>query len=498
MLAENQHLGRGPVFRNRVWSETVIRTASEHVKMVPMTSPRDWRSRLASAIRTDPASRPMTEAMLTIDEIYARKVIDLSMRIGEALIAVGASANEVALSTTRVAGALGVRPVHVDITYNSIGVSYHRDETELPFTLLRVVRAPVPDHSKLQQLQALVADIQSGLDLDEARTRFHVIRRMPFRYRPAIIVMAQGMLVVGVCLLFGASWVVTLVAFLAATSAAMAQRGMSRLHMPFFFSQAVGALVVTAFAAVTIWLGNLGVMFFVDARPAIIVAAGIVLMLAGMSVVAAAQDAIDGFALTAGGRILDLALLTLGVVIGIIGGVELARALGFGFALTNDPPGFGPLPMQAIGVVVIAVAVAVWNGARTRTILVSVVIASIAWFGYSLAVAAGAGIPLASGVGALVASFVGTLIAHRLHVPSIAVTTAAIVPMVPGSAVFRGLLGVMEAQGDPQLLMVGVAELIVAGAIGIALASGASLGLFLGAPLRDTLESVVRRRGRIR
>ena len=70
--------------------------------------------------------------------------------------------------------------------------------------------------------------------------------------------------------------------------------------------------------------------------------------------------------------------------------------------------------------------------------------------------------------------------------------------MVPGSAVFRGLLGVMEAQGDPQLLMVGVAELIVAGAIGIALASGASLGLFLGAPLRDTLESVVRRRGRIR
>ena len=134
----------------------------------------------------------MTEAMLTIDEIYARKVIDLSMRIGEALIAVGASANEVALSTTRVAGALGVRPVHVDITYNSIGVSYHRDETELPFTLLRVVRAPVPDHSKLQQLQALVADIQSGLDLDEARTRFHVIRRMPFRYRPAIIVMAQG------------------------------------------------------------------------------------------------------------------------------------------------------------------------------------------------------------------------------------------------------------------------------------------------------------------
>lgn len=466
--------------------------------MVPMTAPKDWRARLSKVIRTDPASRPHTEMLLTIDEVYARKVIDLAMRIGEALIAVGASANEVTLSTIRVAGALGVKPVHVDITYNSIGVSYHREDSELPFTLIRVVRAPVPDHSKLQQLQALVAEIQAGLDLEEARIRFHAIRRMPFRYRPAIIVLAQGALAVGVCLLFGAVWIVTLIAFMAACGAAMAQRGMARLHMPFFFSQAVGALVVTAFAAATTWFSMLGVPFFEDARPSIIVASGIVLMLAGMSVVAAAQDAIDGFALTAGGRILDLALLTLGVVIGIIGGVELARALGIGFLLTNDPPPFGPLGLQAAGVVVIAVAVAVWNGATTRTILVSIVLATIAWGGYSVAMLLGAGVPLSSGAGALIASIVGTLIAHRLHVPSIAVTTAAIVPLVPGSAVFRGILGVMEAGGDPQLLMVGFAELIVAGAIGIALASGASLGLFLGAPLRDTLESVVRRRGRIR
>lgn len=466
--------------------------------MVPMTERNNWRARLVNVIRTDPASRPQTELLLTLDEVYARKVIDLAMRLGEALIAVGASANEVALSVTRVTGALGVRPVHVDITYNSIGVSYHRDDTELPFTLIRVVRAPVPDHAKLQELQALVADIQRGLDLDEARTRFHVIRRMPFRYRPTIIVIAQGLLTVGVALLFGASWIVGLVAFMAACSAAMLQRGLARMHVPFFFSQAAGALLVTGFAAAARWLGLLGVPFFVDAQPAIIVAAGIVLMLAGMSVVAAAQDAIDGFALTAGGRMLDLALLTLGVVIGIIGGVGLAQALGVGFELSSRPIALGSVWEQFAGVVVIAVTVAVWNGARMRTILVSAIIASIAWGGYSLAMLAGSGVPLASGFGALAASIVGTLIAHRLHVPSIAVTTAAIVPMVPGSAVFRGILSVVEAQGDPQLLIIGVAELIGAGAIGIALASGASLGLFLGAPLRDTLESVVRRRGRIR
>lgn len=463
-----------------------------------MDARKGWRERLASAIHTDAASRPMTEAILAVEEAYARKVIDLSMRIAEALIAVGAGANEVTLSTIRVAAALGIRPVHVDITFNSLAVSYHGSESDIPITLIRVVRAPVPDHSKLQQLQALVADIEAGMRLDEARLRFHVIRRMPFRYRPTVIVLAQGMLAVGVCLLFGASWVVGLIAFLAAAGAALTQRWMTRAHLPFFFSQAAGALVVTAFAAATNWLHQQGVPLFEDARPGIIVAAGIVLMLAGMSVVGAAQDAIDGFALTAGGRILDLALLTLGVVIGIVGGVGLAQRLGVGFPLSTDPPTLGPLAMQFIGVGVIAASVAVWNGATARTILISVLLAGVAWGGYTAALAGDIGIALASGLGALVASFVGTLIAHRLHVPSIAVTTAAIVPMVPGSIVYRGLLGMVESQNDPLALLAASAELLDAAAIGLALASGASLGLFLGAPIRDTLQSVVRRRGRIR
>ncbi|SDS08434.1 threonine/serine exporter family protein [Agrococcus carbonis] len=459
---------------------------------------RDWRRRIVGAIRTDASSRPMTEALLTIDEVYARKVIDLAMRIAEALTAVGASANDVALATIRVSGALGIRPVHVDVTYNSIGVSYHRGDADLPITLLRVVRAPVPDHAKLQRLQALVVEIEGGLELEQARAKFHAIRRMPFMYRPAFIVVAQGMLTVGVALLFGASWVVAAAAFVAATSAAMTQRLMARLRVPFFFAQIAGAFVVTAIAAITSWFASQGVPLLDDVRPAIIVAAGIVLMLAGMSVVGAAQDAIDGFALTAGGRILDLALLTLGVVLGIVAGLSAARALGMGFVLTSDAPALGPLPLQFVGVAVIAVTVAVWNGAGVRTIAVSAVLAGIAWSGYTAATLAGFDPIVGSGIGALAASFVGILVAHRLHVPSIAVTTAAIVPLVPGSAVFRGLLELVESDGTAESLVLGVATLVGAGAIGLALASGASLGLVLGAPVRDSVESVVRRRGRIR
>ncbi|MDR7233817.1 threonine/serine exporter family protein [Agrococcus sp. BE272] len=463
-----------------------------------MDERKDWRQRIARAIRTDPASRPMTEALLTIDEVHARKVIDLAMRIAEALTAVGASANDVTLATARVAAALGIKPVHVDVTYNSIGVSYHRNHDDLPITLLRVVRAPVPDHAKLQRLQALVVEIEHGLELEQARSRFHAIRRTPFMYRPTFVVLAQGMLAVGVCVLFGASWLIAAIAFLASCAAAVAQRGMARLRVPFFFSQMVGALVVTAAAAATGALSELGVPMLEGVRPSIIVAAGIVLMLAGLSVVGAAQDAIDGFALTAGGRILELVMATLGVVLGILGGLSLASSLGAGFVLTSDAPALGTLPLQFSGAVIIAIAVAVMNGAGLRTTLVSAVLGTIAWLGYSAGTAGGLDVAVASGLGALIASFVGILIAHRLHVPSIAVTTAAIVPLVPGYAVFRGLLELVETDGSPTSLIIGFATLIGAGAIGIALASGASLGLFLGAPFRDTVESVMRGRGRAR
>lgn len=463
-----------------------------------MDGRQDWRQRIARAIRTDPASRAMTEALLTIDEVHARKVIDLAMRIAEALLTVGASANDVTLATTRVAAALGIRPVHVDVTYNSIGVSYHRGHDDLPITLIRVVRAPAPDHAKLQRLQALVVEIEAGLDLEHARARFDAIRRTPFLYQPTFVVLAQGMLAVGVTVLFGASWIIGLIAFLASCAAAVAQRGMARLRVPFFFSQIVGALVVTAAATATSALARLGVPLLADVRPSIIIAAGIVLMLAGLSVVGAAQDAIDGFSLTAGGRILDLVLSTLGVVIGILGGLSLARTLGLGFAVTSEAPALGSLPLQLTGAVIIAISVAIMNGARLRTTLVSAVLGGLAWIGFTIGSGAGAGAPVASGVGALVASLVGIIIGHRLHVPSIAVTTAAIVPLVPGYAVFRGLLQLVESDGSAASLVLGVATLIGAGAVGLALASGASLGLFLGAPLRDSVESRMRGRARPR
>lgn len=462
------------------------------------TSRRRLLTSVQRILHTDPSAVAHTEAMPVIDERTVPRVLDLATRIGESMFGVGASAHEVTLAITRVCEAYGLKGVQVDVTYNSITVSFHLSGEVWPETLVRVVRVAAPDHAKLQRVQALVADIDSGLDLESARTAFRVIRRVPFRYQQPVVIVARALLAVGVSILLGASAIIVGLTFVAALAAALTQAGLARVRVPLFFSQIAGGFVTTVVAVAVSALGAAGIEPFVGIRPSIIVASGIVLMLAGLTVVGAAQDAIDGFALTAGGRILDLTMQTLGVVIGILVGLELGSVLGFTMDLPDDPAPFGPLLSVFAGAVIIAVAVAVFNGAGIRIVLVSALLSAITIAGYTAAVALNVHPAGASAVGALLASFVGVLIAHNLHVPSVAVTTAAIVPLVPGVAVFQGLLEMVHSGGSTSGVVGAGGSLIDAAVIGIGLASGASLGLYLGTPVRATLGSVVRTRARVR
>ncbi|MBB2975153.1 uncharacterized membrane protein YjjP (DUF1212 family) [Microbacterium endophyticum] len=453
---------------------------------------------LNALIRSESSSQAMTEAIPIIDDSMAVRILDLAVRIGETMLSTGAPASEVTLTIVRVAGAYGLDPVHTDVTYNSITIAHHRSGADRPLTLMRVVRVSAPDHEKLQRLQALVLQIGDGLSVDAARLEYRAIRGTPFRYRPAVVVAAQATLAVGVAVMFGGSWLVIALAFIAAALAALTQAVLAKARVPFFFSQIAGAFVLTMVAALSPLLAMTNLEVASEIRPSVIVASGIVLMLAGLTVVGAAQDAIDGFALTALGRILELMTQTLGVVLGILVGLETARVVGLAMEPPSEAVPLGPVPLQLFGAVLIAVSVAIYNGAGLRIIVVSAFLSLVAWLAYLAASSIGLDIAAASGLGAFAGSFVGILIAYRLHVPSVAITTAAILPMVPGAAVFRGLLTIVESGEDPTLLLAGFGTLVSAGVIGISLAVGASLGIYLGQPVRASLKGVIRSRARVR
>ncbi|HLS92587.1 MAG TPA: threonine/serine exporter family protein [Microbacterium sp.] len=437
------------------------------------------------ALWSDPSSRRMTEQMPILDDALAQSILDLAMRVAEVMLSIGASAKEVTFAALRITTAYGLKSVHVNVTFNAVILSDHRNGTRLPITLMRVVHSAVPDHAKLQRLQALVHEIEAGMPLQEAITDFHKIRRTPFMYRTGVIVAVQTLLGPAVALMYGVSWFAVLAVLVASLGVSLTQLGLTKARVPLFFTQAGGAIVLIAITGGFSWLASMGVEPFQAVSPTVVVASGIVLMLAGLAVVGAAQDAIDGFSLTAGGRILDLAVMTMGLVVGILVGLEGARQLGFGIPMPSDPIPYGSVPGQLAGSVLIAVAVAILNGSGISIIAVSALLGAVAWAGwYTLGIVDG--IPAAGAVfgGALLASFVGSVVADRLTVPSIAVTTAAMIPMVPGSAVFRGLLGFVSADGDMALFMRAFDTLFSAAMIGIGLAAGATLGLMLGSPLR--------------
>lgn len=453
---------------------------------------------LQTLVRVGDTTDTATDILPVIDDALAVRVLDLAIRLGETMLVAGAPASEVTLTIVRVAGVYGLDPVHVDVTYNSITVAHHRSGADRPITLLRVVRGSAPDHQRLQRLQALVSDIRAGLALDAATTRFRAVRRTPFRYHQPVVITAQALLAVGVAVMFGGNWLVIALSFLAAATAATTQFLLGKARVPFFFSQIAGAFVLTLVAALAPLLQLTGWDATEAIRPSVIVASGIVLMLAGLTVVGAAQDAIDGFALTAMGRILELVTQTLGVVLGILIGLETARVIGLGMQPPSEALPLGPLPVQFIGAALIALAVTIFNGAGLRIVTVSVALSVVAWAGYVAASALGFDTAAASGAGAFVGSLVGIVAAYRLHVPSVAITTAAILPMVPGAAVFRGLLGIVESGDSATTLLEGFSTLASAATIGIALAVGASLGIYLGQPLRASLGSVIRTRARVR
>ena len=187
---------------------------------------------------------------------------------------------------------------------------------------IRQVRHREIDYEDLTLVDHLVRDLVSGaIDRDEARSRLARIVSSGHRLPRWAVTLGLGVMGGGVGLLVGGDWVVTLIAFLAAVGVDLLQRQMSRRRLPGFYQQVAGGLLATLIAVGTVAAG-------VDVDPSRVVTAGIILLLAGINFMGAIQDALTGFPLTAGARILEAILATSGVIAGVSGGLTVGRMLG--------------------------------------------------------------------------------------------------------------------------------------------------------------------------
>ncbi len=454
------------------------------VRAVPRVG-RAWRSRAQWAVRgvgppTVPIAIPGGDD--EVSQRHARTVIDLALRVGEAMLSTGATAAEVVATVLRLVGAYGIRSAHVDITFTSITVSIHRGLDEDPLAVMRVIRVRTRDYTRLQNLQFLVDEISRpapGQDVPEpdvARERLAEILSTPHPYRRWVVTGGGALLAVGVVALFGAGPVMWLIAAATTVAVEEVQRWLARIGFADFLNQAVAAAIPTVVAVTIFWLKDLGWAIPGVESPSLVVISGIILLLSGLSVMGAAQDAIDGYYVTAGARAMEVGLLTLGLAVGVATVLGAAWRLGIPMEISPFIT-VGGVPVQStLAAAAIGTGFALSTYIGFRGTLLATAIAGASWAVYEVMLALQLGPAEAVVVPSIVVGAVAYVSHRRLRVPELAIVMAGIVPLLPGMAVYRAIFLSMD---NTVLLPQAAAEVVLAMSIGLGLAAGVWIGQYL-------------------
>ena len=425
----------------------------------------------------------------------ARQVLELALRVGDVLLTAGMSANDVVVEMLRITEAYGLKRVHVDLTFNSIAVTYYAAPTTVPMTMVRTVQPDVLDFTKVRRVQALVESIHGGRPLGgrplkDAISDLERIRDAPRLYSDWVASAGNACIAPGVTLLFTVSWQILVITFITGFAVDRLLVWASARRLPPFFSQLAAAAFITLVATGVSALGSHGVGILLSADPTLIVVGGIILLVAGMTAVGAMQDAIDQFYVTASARFLEVAMMTGGIVLGIVAGLQVGVALGHPIAVSTQALTLGPVVAQFIGATVISAAFALSAYAGLVTVVLAGFMGALAWAGYLAMVTLGFREVPANAAGALLAAFVATIIARRFRTPGFALIAAAILPLVPGLSLFTGLLQAVGTLAQPADLAASGVTLLQALGVAVGIAAGATLGTYLGRPVKEQLRRI--------
>ena len=413
---------------------------------------------------------PHSSETLPPEEVYA--TLDLALRIGEVLQSSGAGAGDVAVQMGNVALACGLRGANADVTFTELAMSYQPRQAEPALIQLRQVRYRETDYGDLTLVDHLVRDLAEGrVDREQAAARLERIVSTG-RTRPRwAVTLGSGAVGGGLGLLLGGSLLVVAIATVTAVGIDIIQRQLARRRLPNFYRQVAGALFATLVVVLVVGVG-------VDLSPSRLVTSSIIVLLAGVNFLGAIQDALTGYPVTAGARILEAIMSTAGVIAGVSGGFQVAKVIGVQIGeLRSEVLGLASPPVSILGGGIVAGAYAFSSYAPLRSVPAIAVIGAGAVGVYQLAANAGLGGPWASALAALAVGLVAFSVAARTRVPALVIVVTGIIPLLPGLSIYRGLTD-LASGGN------GIYSMFSAASISIALSSGAILGEYVAQPLR--------------
>ncbi len=405
-------------------------------------------------------------------EVY--EAADLALRVGEVVLASGAGAADVYATVLAVTRACGLRQVHVDITFNTLTVSHQPGLDGPPQTYVRTVNYRGLDYGSLTEVDTLVdALLHSTIDRKSARRRIAEIGSAAKPYPRWLVSVASGLVAAGVGALLKGDLVEILVAFVTAVLIDQALRQLARRRIPGFYQQIAGALLATT---VALGLHRLDV----PVRPSIIIAASIVVLLAGVTLVGAVQDALTGYYVTASARTFEAVLLTGGVIAGVSLGLTIGLRLGVELGVTTRTVfAVDDLLVSLSGGTLVSVAFALNCYAPLRAIAPTAAVGLSAHAVFVPVVAADLGAGLAAAVAAVAVGILSYSLAGRFQVPPLVLVVSGIVGLLPGLTIYRGLFQLITVRDVEGFFL-----MLTAASIAVGLAAGVLLGEYIAQPLK--------------
>jgi uncharacterized membrane protein YjjP (DUF1212 family) len=401
----------------------------------------------------------------TVEPSSAARVIDLGLRIGELLLASGEGSEDVEVAMVGITEAYGLAGCETNVTFTVVTLSYQPSLIDTPLSLERVVRRRTVDYTSLADLHRLAVDISAGgMSLEEAYGRLAAIRRNKYPYPPWVIIVSLGAIAATAALLVGGGYAASLVAFGCAILGDWLYRQLAKTGLPSFYLLAVAA-VPGVIAAIV--LDRLGIRINSSA----VVVGGVFTVLPGRALVAAIQDGLTGFYITASARLLEVVFLVGALVSGITLVLKVGRQVGASFIVDERLAPVRAEPLIALVAAALGVSFAVAVHTPRRILPFAAVGAAFSWAAGTYPVEWGLSPVIATGLAAMIVGLIGYLVALHYRTSALPYVIPAVGPLLPGSAVYFAMLEITSGDSGR-----GIASLETAISLGLAIGAGVNLG----------------------
>ncbi|MEU1350756.1 threonine/serine exporter ThrE family protein [Streptomyces sp. NPDC005775] len=446
-------------------------TPAHGIPMIRLTKEAPWQDRMRTMLRMPVADRPAPEPVQRHDDAgpAVPRVLDLTLRIGELLLAGGEGAEDVEAAMFAVTRSYGLDRCEPTVTFTLLSISHQPSLVDDPVTASRTVRRRGTDYTRLAAVFRLIDDItteEGEISLEEAYRRLAEIRRNRHPYPGWVLTMAAGGLAGAASVLVGGGFVVFLIAALGAMLGDRLAWLCAGRGLPEFYQFVVAAMPPAAMGVA------LTLTHWSDVRPSAVITGGLFALLPGRALVAGVQDGLTGYYITASARLLEVMYFFIAIVTGVLlalyGGLQLGAELDpEARFITHDRP-----VIQILASMVLTLSFAILLQQERATVLAVTLNGGVAWIIYGAMARTGdlSAVAATATAAGLVGLF-GQLFSRYRYTSSLPFITAAIGPLLPGSATYFGLLGVAQNELDR-----GLASLSTAVATALAIAIGVNLG----------------------